>query len=125
MQPELNKELILKDDLKDNLLKKTGRELNIPASSVEKVINFIFKDAAIALKTHRDVELTGFGIFKTNNYRGKRLIEKKRFQIKKYQDRIDSGKLSESGINNYKIKIESLTKDIENIEIKMKKPDED
>lgn len=51
------------DKVGDVLITKTAIKTLKPEYIVEKVVNFQFKDAVSAMKTHNEVEISGFGKF--------------------------------------------------------------
>lgn len=124
MKPEINNNIISKDKLKDVLVTKTAIKTLQKVSVVDKVISHSFKLASVALKSHRDVEMSGFGIFKTNDFRAKQLLEKKQKQIDIIENKIATKEMSESAISNYKKTIDRLKVDINCINSKLLKPDE-
>lgn len=126
MKPEINNNIIAKDKLKDVLVTKTAIKTLKSVAIVDKVISHSFKAASIALKTHREVEITGFGIFKTNDYRAKQLIEKKEKLLAKIERRLKEGDdLKDSSRLTYEKEKDKLILDIRNLKLKLNKPNED
>lgn len=119
MKPEVNNNLISKDKLKDVLITKVAMKTLQPVSVIEKIISHTFKSAAEAIKTEREVEISGFGVFKTNDYRAKQLIEKRKAQINKIKKKMTEREYSESAQLNYQKTIEKLEYDIECLNRKM------
>lgn len=120
MKLETNNNIISKDKLKDVLINKTAIKTLQNINIVEKIISHSFKSAAIAIKTNREVEISGFGIFKTNDFRAKQLLEKKHRLITHINKKLEKEGISDSSKANYEKALERVKQDIICINAKLK-----
>jgi nucleoid DNA-binding protein len=113
----LENNLISKDKLQEVLINRLSSKLDIKPIEIDKVINFIFKDATKAFNSCTTVELSGFGVFRFSVRKLKidiRKKEKKLLEIQKIENPSENIlnfiKSLQMYIENAKTKINELEK---------------
>lgn len=110
--------LISKDKLKDVLITKTAIKTLKDPSIVEKVVGFAFEDAKKAFRTHKEIEISGFGVFKMSNVKIIKGLAKYESIVKQYKRMLENPQLPPEKRNTLEIKIESAQKIVDFLKTK-------
>lgn len=105
--------IILPEKLREVLITRTAiKELQSP-QVVEEVISFQFEDIIGAMRTHCQVEMSGFGKFLVSSKKTqKRLLDAEKIKLA-LQAQLNKSDLSETQRKNYQKKMEYTIANIE------------
>ena len=105
--------------VKDYLIRKMAVKLMLPEKSIEAVVNTQFTEMVEAMKRNDTVEISGFGKLFFNKKKAMKKMDKFLSQKELFTRKMNDSSLSETRVNTYKKKLDTLLMNIEFLKPKL------
>lgn len=106
-------------NIKDVLIKVMSEDLNIPESTIDRIVTHQFDGAHKAVLTHNSIEISGFGKFLFNSGKAKRQMEKYLSQKAYLENLLNTPDISETKRRNAQMKMTTTIKNIKDLKTKV------
>ena len=104
--------------VKDYLIRILSVRMNIPAATIEKIVDFQMQEAHDAIKDNNSIEFSGFGKFLFNKKKAQKKLDKNESKATWYKAALENPDLQDKA-DSYKLKLENTLKTIESIKPKL------